>query len=181
MSNEMTELEEMRELQQPKERSVRGLFSTAGKLDWVQVFLGGILLILVLSVLALGYYLFIDDNPPAEIMNVQLYGEDFQDPVDAVIAMPGDYILYGVDWCKHTNASAEVRRTWVNEIMDIQPVTHPAVVDPGCRTTNLSTKIPDTLRPSTYDLLITLEYEVNPLMTRDVTFRVPEITVLEIE
>jgi hypothetical protein len=135
--------------------------------------------LLVLSIGTILYLLVIDDNPPAEIIEVSLYDKDFNMPIENVTVVPGDTIQYSIYWCKYTDAPAKIRRTWVNEIVDSQPLVQPAVVKAGCRHTNIDAKIPDTLRPSVYDLVVTFEYQVNPLMVRDVTFRVPNITIVE--
>jgi hypothetical protein len=179
MNTDLTEIQKMAEMQKSRKRSVRGLFSTAGRFDWVQAFLAMILLLLVLSIGTILYLLVIDDNPPAEIIEVSLYDKDFNMPIENVTVVPGDTIQYSIYWCKYTDAPAKIRRTWVNEIVDSQPLVQPAVVKAGCRHTNIDAKIPDTLRPSVYDLVVTFEYQVNPLMVRDVTFRVPNITIVE--
>ena len=152
-----------------------------GKIDAPQVVL---FLIFVLAALALGlfvYWLAFDDNPPAEVNHVQLY-ENIRDvPVEFIEAVPGSDFVYGLDWCKYTTANVEIRYTWVDELISIEPLQHPTFAEPGCRHVHIPVTVPNTLPPSKYILNVNFEYQVNPLVSRDMSFEVGPIFVIEKE
>ena len=171
MSNEMTELEEMRELQKPKTKSVKGLFSTAGKLDWVQVFLGGILVVLLAVFSIAFFWLVIDDNPPMEIFETY--------PVNNS-GFPGDSVTYHLDLCINTSAQPERSISWEDSIAYAVPGSDLLPANLNCVNGNAMTIIPETLPPATdYFIRLTWTFPINPIRTRTMDEKIGPFIVLD--
>jgi len=162
--------------------SVKGMVSDSqGRVDKLQIIMALILVLLVVGLGIVGYWLIFDDNPPAEVFDIHLYAEDgLDEPVSSVEVYPGGEVIYGMDWCKYTRAAVViVKQSWVDEVVYHRPPEYPTVApEPFCKNWRVSMDVPESLRPSEYTLEVTLEYEINPLISRNVSYEVPGIFVV---
>ena len=152
-----------------------------GERDWIQVSLAAIFF-LILAIIIVGvYWLAFDDNPPGEVFEVTLYDiDDLENVVDSVTILPGGGFAYGMDWCKYTTAAKVIiKSSWQNDTVVPVPPFPPTVADePFCKEWTVMWTAPSTLLPSVYTLNVTLEYEINPLISRNITYEVPGINVI---
>lgn len=137
--------------------------------DWVQYSLIVANLAILVLVVVVIYWLYFDDNPPAEIFEIETSIE---------VAQPGDSFVATMNWCKYTNHPAHVHLSWVDDIMFNQPPSSPVFNSTGCHETGVLVSVPATLPPSEYRVYGEAEYVVNPLTTRTVPFGFGPITIL---
>ncbi len=163
-----------------------------GGIDRVQVlgaliFFSIVLISCVLLTLGL-YWLEVDDNPPASVENIIMYGAVSGGAVDAIQVAPGGQIAFSVDFCKFTTSAATIRRTWRNELVyhsaegdghPVIPVEHPALLPLGCAAQLVVLDVPATLPSEEYLLSTTVTYQINPIKERFIAFDVGPIIVKE--
>ena len=160
---------------------LKEVVSTGNKVDRVQVFLA-LILVGVVGFLCIGlYWILLDDNPPAEVFNTSLYSGENDGRVHKLEVQAGSDFVYGLDYCKYTSSPANIRTTWVDDLVyqEIVETLEPAVVPQGCGHLHILKTIPTTLLPAEYSMRVTLEYNVNFLKYRYVTYEVGKIIVVE--
>lgn len=150
-------------------------------MDWVQVLLATITALLVLAGFTFLYLLFVDDNPPSEISNVHLHEDAGLDStnVSVIYTSPSGVFYLGFDLCRHTDVPAKISRIWFDGLIHNEPAgaTPDTTLPMGCRHIHREITVPNSLPPGTYYLSTTLEYHVNFLATRYVTYVAGPIVV----
>ena len=105
----------------------------------------------------------------------------FNDAVFPVVnktVKSGGTLRYVSDYCKYTDASATVTRSFVNEIIFVTPTTitnRPT----GCAVITVEIALPKELPIGTYHLSNTYTYEINPLRTVVIKEDTEEFKVVE--
>lgn len=161
-------------------RLINTLCCSNGEIDWLKIFVLVLVVVVTVPTVLTAWWVWIDDNPPAEIMNIELFGVDDPDTPQETITVPqGGEFLVGMEWCKYTDATVEVRKTWVDDLVFPEPPIYPANARPACFDVVIPQTVPETLPPSSYHVLYSFVYEINPLVTRAVTFEVGELVVVE--
>ncbi len=172
---------------------VKSVSKPNGGFDSVKVFLALVFFTIVLvscpAIILAVYWLEVDDNPPASVENIIMYNEVGGEIVDKIVVHQGGQIAFSVDFCKFTTAAAEIRRTWMNDLVYHPAVgasdghavpreEHPTVLPRGCGTQLVVLDIPTTLPPEEYMLGTTVIYQVNPIKERFITYDVGPILIL---
>ena len=99
-------------------------------------------------------------------------------PIKNKIVRQGGTLTYVSDYCKNTNLSAVITRTFTNGLVFIVPaVTSYRPV--GCQVINVVVSIPVELPPGKYFLQNLYSYQVNPLRTVVVAHNTEEFEVVE--
>jgi len=160
---------------------VKKLFRSGGKIDFIQVGLA-LIFMLVIGLFTLSiYWLIFDDNPAVDVFDVSLY-QDADTKVHELVVKTGEDFQYGIDFCKHTTAPATIRTTWIDELVYTEPIEaarHPANISQECGHMHILKTIPKTLLPADYKMRVTLEYKVNPIAHRYVTYEVGNLIVVK--
>ncbi len=184
MNDKMTESGIMKSVSKPN-----------GGFDSIKVFLALVFFTIVLvscpAILLAVYWLEVDDNPPASVNNIIMYNEVGGEQVDKIIVHQGGQIAFSVDFCKFTSASAEIRRTWMNDLVyhpaagatddhaaALTAGARPVILPRGCGNQLVVLDIPTTLPPEEYILGSTVIYQVNPIKERFITYDVGPILIL---
>lgn len=74
----------------------------------------------------------------------------------------GQMMTYVIDYCKHTNAIAEVHKQFVDGIIYAVPESSIGI-EKGCGSKTISIKVPKTLPPGDYKLKVDVSFKVNPI------------------
>ncbi len=163
---------------------LKSVSKPSGGFDLVKIFSASaiaLILLIACPVLVLAvYWLEVDDNPPATIVNIHFHPEvDSEDIVDEAVARPGGSVWFGADFCKFTTAAVSIRRAWINDVIYTVPPPSfaPPVFPVGCMHAHVRVDVPGDLRPGIHTLQNTFEYPINPIKTRYVTFDVEPIVV----
>lgn len=181
MDNQYSEVPEIAFFNAPLRKRIFRTMS--GDIDPIQIILGGIFLGLSLFGLFSIYFLFIDDNPPAEILSayieerpgvIQYEHENFV-PVIA----PGDIFYIHLELCRYTDVPAQISRLWTDGLIYNEPpdANQDTTLPMGCHVIHREYQVPNGLPDGVYMLVTTLEYQVNFLATRYVTYEVGPIIV----
>jgi hypothetical protein len=160
---------------------MKKMFSSGEGVDFVQVGLALVLVFVVGLIVVSVYWLTFDDNPAVDIYRASLYQDGDIETHELTVAA-GSEFYYGLDYCKYTNAPATIRTTWIDELVYTEPENEqrrPAAFSQGCGHMHILKTIPKTLLPAEYDMRVTLEYQVNPIARRYVTYDVGKIIVVE--
>lgn len=97
-------------------------------------------------------------------------------PVSPKVVQSGKSITYTVDYCKYTNITATVSRSFADGIifpLQVQTTDRPK----GCHVGNISIMVPRTLEPGEYFLIIQYRWKVNPLREISITKNTESFTV----
>jgi hypothetical protein len=145
-----------------------------GNIDYLQVTFFFILLISTFVILAIIYLTYIEDNPPMVVNSAEVLRHT---------AEPGQTVSYVLDFCKHTNAAPDRRRTWINGVSTLVPgPDDPPSNKVGCFKFPIGVDVPKELFPDNdYYLFQTFTYQVNPLAERTVEFTVGPFHIIEPE
>lgn len=170
----MTELNDLETFGEkyPEDPTKRKVFRTADDcIDWVQVFLAVIIILLVAGASTVFYLTLYEDNPPVEFLDFRIIKDS---------AEPGGLVIFNHTFCKFTTAAPKRDRAWINGITISTTGIDPPSNDPGCYNFDSAVRVPLELLPGPdYYLLSTHTYEVNPLAKRSVIERVGPFTILE--
>jgi hypothetical protein len=147
----------------------KSLFATNGKFDWVKFTLGLFTLLFVLGLAYISWLVYFEDNPPAEILEAT---------VTPAVVEPGGEIYYTLDWCKYTEALADVRMVWKNDLVYIVPAPDPFYIPPGCHVTSLLGSVPESLESGEYIIEVEVIYQVNHFAERMTEFEMGPIVVV---
>jgi len=105
-----------------------------------------------------GYFLFYCKNPLVLRSPVTLNATKFA---------PGDVLTYTLDYCKHTDASFSVYRTWQDGYVYQSPTVRGAgIAEHECGIVNVNIIVPDTPPSKLYNLNIVWRYRVGPFLNR---------------
>ncbi len=149
-------------------RFVKALFYSNNKLDGLQVFYFLATVAFLVLVLAVGYFLLLDDNPPMVVNSIEVLTR---------VVKPGEEFRILVDFCTTSSAKGTAYITWLDGIVTFQ-VPHPLRSPEGCYRTVFSSPVPNNLEPGLYNRLTEMVYDVNALTERTVTYELPGIIVL---
>jgi hypothetical protein len=141
-----------------------------GQLDKLQIIIAMLTLVAAAFFLIIGYWIWFDDPAPAVIHEITI-----QTPV----VETGHLFRYTVDACKNTHHHATIKRTFIDGLIWATPPVNGGHILPGCGSISLAMEIPNGLPPGDYLLEVILEYEVNPVATREVVYTVGPFTVIE--
>ncbi len=97
-------------------------------------------------------------------------------PVLTKYVKQGDVLIYELDYCKFTNDSVNISRSFFDGVVFSTPDT--TTKNPiGCRIQNISIQVPETLPTGKYTLKISYTYKVNPIKVVTIEDYTEEFTV----
>lgn len=170
----MTELDDLATFgkKYPKDPAKRKIFRTADDcIDWVQIFLAIIIVLLITGASTVFYLRLYEDNPPVEFLDFRIIKES---------AEPGGLVIFNHSFCKFTTAAPKRDRSWINGITITTTGEDPPSNDPGCYNFDNAVRVPLELLPGPdYYIVQTFTYEVNPLAQRSVMQQIGPFTILE--
>lgn len=133
---------------------MRLLKTSSGEVDRVIVALLALMGLVVVLIGVFIYFWAIDDNPPITMT------------APPVVAFDTNHLDLALDFCKLTEADAEIRMSLSNGVVYQLPTLLPPYAPPGCYQRGLQIPIPDDVSPGVYRLHITFVYQVNPVARR---------------
>ena len=80
----------------------------------------------------------------------------------------GDYVTYRIDYCKESSVVAEVSRSFVDGVIYQMPHEPQPFLMEGCHIVYFQVYIPKALPQSTYKIVGTYTFKVNPIRSVDV-------------
>lgn len=119
------------------------------------------------------YSLHLQDNPPLVVHNEPLPLVLQQDTY-----VPGDRILFTLDFCRRSDGAIRMTRRWIDGLMYIEPQERLAGGKPECVVRNIVATVPN-LPPGIYYVEYDVSYYVNVLAgERLATFRTQSFEVV---
>lgn len=99
-------------------------------------------------------------------------------PVVNKVVKAGELLTYKVDYCKFTDLSAQVTKSFVNDIIYTMP-TQLGTHGKGCGVEYISVITPKELPQGDYFLKIKFVYQVNPMREMKVEVKTEQFTIIQ--
>lgn len=144
-----------------------GLLTYLNKINWFKFYTLSSILLAILGTVCVAFFLL---YPYKTI--------EFRNEEQKIITpLVGTAVIYEIDYCKYTNASAVAMRALVDGYtLPLVPVE--STLPKGCGTKRFVISIPTNTPAGKYYIQINLLYKVNPIREIMVSTRTEEFTVL---
>lgn len=90
----------------------------------------------------------------------------------------GEEISYSVSYCKYTDVTPEISKTFVDGIIYVAPGAV-STTKKGCGVNKIHVTVPKNLPPGVYHLELSYRYKVNPVRTIIINTQTEKFTVIK--
>lgn len=127
----------------------------------------------VAIMITLGYWYFHEYNP------VSFYNYPHLVENENKTVQSGGYLIYAVDYCKHTDITPQIGKSFIDGVVYTIPDSVGANFSVGCGTNHVQLYIPKALPTGVYHVKIIFKYQVNPIKTKTYDLKTENFTVIK--